>query len=142
MRAIDKIIIHCSATREGADYSVKDIDAWHKSKGWKGCGYHYVIKLDGTIQAGRPEEQIGAHTSGQNAHSIGVCYIGGLDSFGKSKDTRTPQQRASLLSLLRMLHRRFPKATVHGHREFAAKDCPCFDVRLDKDIQAIFKNLS
>lgn len=139
MRSIDKIILHCSATREGQDFSVKDIDSWHKSRGWRCVGYHYVIKLDGTIQQGRPIEEVGAHVSGQNAHSIGICYIGGLNSMGSPKDTRTPQQKASILKLLRILHQRFPKATVHGHKEFAAKDCPSFDVRFDKDIMSIFR---
>ena len=140
MRTIDKIILHCSATREGQDFSVKDIDAWHKQRGWRSVGYHYVIKLDGTIQQGRPVEEIGAHVTGQNAHSIGICYIGGLDKNGNPKDTRTPQQKESLLKLLKMLHKRFPKATIHGHREFAAKDCPCFFVQKDEDIMRVFKS--
>lgn len=139
MRSIDKIILHCSATREGQDFSVKDIDSWHKGRGWRCVGYHYVIKLDGTIQQGRPVEEVGAHVSGHNAHSIGICYIGGLNSMGSPKDTRTPQQKVSILKLLRILRQRFPKATVHGHKEFAAKDCPSFDVRFDKDIMSIFR---
>ena len=129
MRRIDKIILHCSATPEGKHFTVADIDRWHRERGWKGIGYHYVIYLDGSIHKGRPEEIIGAHCSGQNAYSIGICYIGGLDAFGKAKDTRTPVQRKALRELVSDLKTRYPAATVHGHNEFAKKDCPCFNVQ-------------
>ncbi|MDI3504960.1 MAG: hypothetical protein PWQ81_182 [Bacteroidota bacterium] len=129
MRRIDKIILHCSATPEGKHFTVADIDRWHRERGWKGIGYHYVIYLDGSIHKGRPEEMIGAHCSGQNAYSIGICYIGGLDAFGKAKDTRTPAQREALRELVSDLKTRYPAATVHGHNEFAKKDCPCFNVQ-------------
>ena len=130
MRSINKIIIHCSATVEGKHVTVQQIRDWHvNGRGWRDIGYHYVIYLDGTVHKGRPLEQAGAHTSGHNANSIGVCYIGGLAADGKTpKDTRTPQQKASLINLIDELRVRFPNATVHGHREFAAKACPCFDV--------------
>jgi len=127
MRTISKIIIHCSATPEGRDFSVADIDRWHKARGFRKIGYHYVIYRDGTIHQGRKESEIGAHTLGQNAHSIGVCYIGGLDSEGKAKDTRTLEQKSALVNLIKRLHLRYPQASVHGHREFARKACPCFD---------------
>lgn len=73
MRTISEIIIHCSATVEGKDFFVKDIDRWHKQRGFKMVGYHFVIRLDGTIEQGRPLEMIGAHCTGHNAHSIGIC---------------------------------------------------------------------
>jgi N-acetylmuramoyl-L-alanine amidase len=129
MRRIDKIILHCSATPEGKHFTVADIDRWHRERGWKGIGYHYVIYLDGSIHKGRPEEIIGAHCSGQNAYSIGICYIGGLDAFGKAKDTRTPAQRKALRELVSDLKTRYPAATVPGQNEFAKKDCPCFNVQ-------------
>jgi len=130
MRKINKIIVHCTATREGRDFDVKDIDRWHRQKGWKCCGYHYVVKLDGTIQAGRDLSVIGAHCVGQNRNSIGIVYVGGLSADGKtSKDTRTAAQKASLRRLIKMLKKQFPDVTVHGHGEFAKKDCPCFDVK-------------
>lgn len=91
MRYINEIIIHCSDTKEGLDFNANDIDRWHKQKGWKRIGYHYVILLNGTIEQGRELEAVGAHTKGHNAHSIGICYIGGLDKNGKPKDTRTRQ---------------------------------------------------
>ena len=128
MRKINEIIVHCAATREGRDFTVEDITRWHKARGFATIGYHYVIYRDGSIHEGRPLEQIGAHCVGHNKHSIGICYIGGCASAGKTpKDTRTSEQKEALLSLLRRLKARFPNATIHGHRDFAAKACPSYD---------------
>ena len=129
MRSIDKIIVHCSATREGQHVTVQQIRQWHLQRNFADIGYHYVIYLDGTVHKGRPLEKAGAHCKGYNAHSIGICYVGGLDRQGKPKDTRTAAQKAALLTLIRELRQRFPRATVHGHREFANKACPCFDAK-------------
>ena len=128
MRLINEIIIHCSATKAGQDFDVNDIDRWHKEIGWKGVGYHYVIKLDGAIQEGRPLDQIGAHCTKKKKKSIGIRYIGGLDKCGKPKDTRTVAQKESLRLLVNQLLERFPGSKVYGHREFANKECPSFDV--------------
>ena len=128
MRTIDKIIVHCTATKEGQSVTVADVTAWHKARGFVTIGYHYLIGLGGEIWTGRSEQQVGAHTTGQNAHSIGVCYVGGLDANMKPKDTRTAEQKESLLRLINELRGKYPKATVHGHYEFANKACPCFDV--------------
>lgn len=128
MRQINEIIVHCAATREGRDFTVEDITRWHKARGFATIGYHYVIYRDGSIHEGRPLEQIGAHCVGHNKHSIGICYIGGCASDGKTpKDTRTPEQKEALLSLLKRLKARFPNASIHGHRDFAAKACPSYD---------------
>lgn len=131
MRKINSIIIHCSATPEGKDFTVQDIDRWHRQRGWKCIGYHYVIYRDGSVHEGRPVEQIGAHTVGHNAESIGICYIGGVDAEGKPKDTRTPQQKEALAKLVAELRRKHNISGLHiyGHCEFAAKACPCFDVK-------------
>ena len=132
MRTINKIIVHCSATPEGRVVTVKDIDDWHKQRGFAKIGYHYVIYLDGTIHMGRKEEEIGAHCLGYNANSIGVCYIGGLAKDGETpKDTRTEAQKESLLTLLKKLKARYPKAGIYGHRNFANKACPCFDAKAE-----------
>ena len=133
MRKIDKLIVHCSATAEGRDYTVAQIRECHvKGNGWRDIGYHYVIYRDGSVHTGRPVEQIGAHTTGQNANSIGICYIGGYAADGKTpKDTRTEAQRIALRGLVKELKEKYPGATVHGHNEFANKACPCFDVRKD-----------
>lgn len=128
MRTINEIIVHCSATPDGKDYTVEDIDRWHRQRGFAEIGYHYVIYRDGSIHAGRAEEKIGAHCIGHNRKSIGICYIGGVDKDGKTpKDTRTPEQRKALFQLLKMLKKKYPSASIHGHRDFAKKACPSFD---------------
>jgi len=129
MRKIKEIIIHCSATPEGKDFTVQDIDRWHRQRGWRGIGYHYVIYRDGSVHVGRSLQIVGAHCKGHNAMSIGICYIGGLSKDGKPKDTRTPEQKKALKALVLKLQKDYPNATIHGHNEFAAKACPCFDVR-------------
>lgn len=128
MRNINEIIIHCSATKEGKHFTVEDIDRWHKERGWKGIGYHYVIYLDGSIHKGRPDEEIGAHTVNHNKNSIGICYIGGLNSKGISADTRTEEQKESLRNLIEELKQKYPITKVSGHYMYANKACPCFDV--------------
>lgn len=128
MRKITEIIVHCTATAEGRDYTVADIDRWHRRLGWKGIGYHWVVYRDGSIHAGRSETQVGAHCKGHNQHSIGVVYVGGVASDGKTpKDTRTAAQRQALKKLLIRLREKYPGAAIHGHRDFAAKACPSFD---------------
>ena len=131
MRKIDKIIVHCSATKEGMDFKASDIDRWHRERGFKCIGYHYVIDLDGKVEKGRAESMVGAHCAGHNLHSIGICYIGGLDEYGNPADTRTAEQRTALLHLIHTLKERFPEASVYGHRDFAAKACPCFDAKTE-----------
>ena len=128
-RKITEIIIHCSATREGQHFTAADIDRWHRAITYDCIGYHFVILLDGTIERGRPLEQKGAHCKHHNEQSIGICYIGGLDANGDPKDTRTPAQREQLRRLVQQLMEQFPAAILHGHRDFATKACPCFDVR-------------
>lgn len=129
MRKINKIILHCTATPEGREVTVSEITDWHLARGFRTIGYHYVVYLDGSIHEGRPEIDPGAHCLGHNVDSIGVCYVGGMDASGlHPKDTRTPRQREALRSLVGRLQLRYPGAGVHGHREFAAKACPCFDI--------------
>lgn len=134
-RRIDKIIIHCSATPEGKDFTVDQIRQWHLDRGFSDVGYHYVIYRDGSIHKGRPIEKVGAHTTGQNAHSIGICLIGGCAADGKTpKDTRTEAQRAALIKLVAELKASYPSVTVHGHNEFAAKACPSFNVQKEPEL--------
>ena len=127
-RNIKELIVHCSATPEGKDYSVDTIRQWHLQRGFSDIGYHYVIYRDGSIHIGRDESIIGAHCTGHNTNSIGVCYIGGCASDGKTpKDTRTLQQKESLLSLLKTLKVKYPNAKIYPHYKFAAKACPSFN---------------
>ncbi len=141
LRAIVGIVIHCSATREGQDVSAATIRSWHLAKKWADIGYHFVIRLDGTIEVGRPLARAGAHVEGYNARTIGICYVGGVGADGQPKDTRTPEQKAALLTLLTELRSRFPGATIRGHRDYSPdlngngriepseymKACPSFD---------------
>lgn len=129
MRKIDTIILHCSATKEGKDYTVADITKWHKQRGFTTIGYHFVIYRDGSVHTGRKIESIGAHCSGHNTGSIGVCYIGGLATDGKTaKNTLTVEQKAALVDLVKELMDNY-KVTLNNvrcHNEFAAKACPSF----------------
>lgn len=135
MRKINEIIVHCTATQDGKNIKVEDINRWHKERGWNMIGYHYVVYLDGTIHQGRSEDQIGAHCLKHNTNSIGVVYVGGLDTNGKPKDTRTEAQKKGLRKLLTELKRKYPKATIHSHKDFAPKACPSFDATKEyKDI--------
>jgi N-acetylmuramoyl-L-alanine amidase len=129
MRQINRIIIHCTATPEGRHHTAAEIDRWHRERGFNGIGYHYLIQLDGTVEAGRPVEKVGAHVRGHNADSIGVVYVGGCDAAMKTKDTRTDAQKEALRETVTNLQESYPHATVHGHNEFdKGKACPSFDV--------------
>ncbi len=132
MRKINEIIVHCTATPEGKDFSVADIDRWHRARGFDGIGYHYVVCRDGSVHKGRDVAKRGAHCKGHNAGSIGVCYVGGMTADGKTpKDTRTEAQRAALRDLVEWLRREHPGASVHGHNEYSSKACPCFNVQTE-----------
>ena len=130
MRVITLIVIHCSAVKPDRTSSAKDIDRWHrKDRHYKfGIGYHYVIRRNGEIEPGRPEWMVGAHCLNHNAHSIGICYEGGLDIRGQPDDTRTAAQKAAMRQLLEDLHKRYPRALIVGHHDLdPRKACPCFD---------------
>ena len=142
-RQINKIIIHCSATRIDRDFSASDVDSAHRLRGFSCWGYHYYVRKTGIINPMRPEEDVGAHCLGHNGSSIGVCYEGGLDVNGRPADTRTEAQKESLLKLITELLGRYPDAVVLGHRDLSPdingnglvdrcewlKECPCFDAR-------------
>lgn len=126
-----EIIVHCTATKEGRNYTVEDVDGWHKQKGWSCIGYHYLIYLDGSIHEGRPVEAVGAHCEGHNSISVGVCYVGGVNERGVACDTRTPEQKKALFSLLKELKKKYPNAMIYGHNSFAKKACPCFNAKIE-----------
>ena len=128
MRLVKEVIIHCSATRESQQVSVDTIRDWHLAKGWNDIGYHFYIDLDGTIHKGRDIDKIGAHCKGRNRNSIGVCYCGGVEADGKTpKDTRTQEQKESLLHVLKTIKAMYPESMIYSHNEFANKACPSFD---------------
>ena len=127
-REVTLLVVHCSATRCDRHFSVEALRRSHLARGFADIGYHFYITRDGEIHPGRPLEKAGAHCRNHNAHSIGICYEGGLDAACCPKDTRTLEQRGSLLALLRELRRQFPKALIVGHHDLnPAKACPCFD---------------
>ena len=119
--------------------SAAQIDSWHRQRGFHlGIGYHYVVRRNGAIEPGRPEWMVGAHCKNHNAHSIGVCYEGGLDIRGQPADTRTEAQKAAMRQLLEDLHRRYPRAVIVGHHDLRSalplgssknplKACPCIE---------------
>jgi len=130
LRDLDKVILHCSATIEGAHIDVDTIRTWHKARGWNDIGYHYVIYRDGSVHQGRGVDKIGAHTASQNKTSIGVCYVGGISAkTGKPADTMTAEQEMGWLELWHSLNVCFGKLELYGHNDFARKACPCFDVK-------------
>lgn len=159
---IRKIVIHCSATRNGQSLArnglsaAQTIDSWHKQRGFKrleanrkafnpqlgSIGYHFVIDVDGTVETGRKEGEIGAHVKGHNMYSVGICLVGGITAEGKNDGKFTPAQWHALFDLLRRLEAKYPEAKICGHRDLSpdlngdgtitpnewVKDCPCFDV--------------
>ena len=129
MREINKIIVHCSATREGENFDVAEIRKWHvEGRGWSDIGYHFYIDLYGQIHKGRDIAKMGAHCKGHNRNSIGICYCGGVEADGKTpKDTRNTEQKEALLCVLRTLKAMYPNAIIHSHNDFANKACPSFD---------------
>lgn len=132
MRTINRIVVHCSATGPNQDIGAKDIDRWHRERGFTKIGYHFVIRRDGTLEKGRSVEEVGAHAVGHNADSIGICMAGGLDKpGGNPQDNYTQDQWATLKTLLYQLRCQFPKTDICGHRDLpkVAKACPSFDVK-------------
>ena len=143
MRNIDSIIVHCSATKAGQDFTAADIDCWHRERGFNGIGYHYVVRLDGKLEKGRDVSLAGAHCKGWNGRSVGICYIGGLDANGRPADTRANAQKRVLYQIIMDLQREYNILQVLGHRDTSpdlngdgviepyeyVKVCPCFDVK-------------
>lgn len=129
MRNITLLIIHCSATPEGQSLDFETCRQDHiQHRGFCDIGYHFYITRDGTVHRGRPVERVGAHCRNHNRHSVGICYEGGLNAQGYPQDTRTPQQKTSLLTVLQELKQLFPRALVVGHQDLnPQKACPCFD---------------
>ena len=132
MREITKVIVHCAATPEGRDVKTEEIKRWHtEERGWSDIGYHWVVELDGSINEGRSEDINGAHCRGHNSDSVGICYVGGSDSEGNPKDTRTEEQKDSLVTLIKDILDRHSEAEVYGHRDFSEKACPSYDAKTE-----------
>lgn len=111
------------------DIGVAEIDRWHRARGWRMVGYHYIIRRDGTVENGRPVEDVGAHAAGNNHHSIGICMVGGVDEKNRKPENNfTPEQFTALTDLLTTLHGQYPHAMVIGHCDVSTKACPSFNV--------------
>ncbi len=124
-RKITRIIVHCTDSPDSRDsVDAAEIDRWHKQRGWEGIGYHYVVKRDGSIEAGRPEEKIGAHCVGHNFDSIGVVWVG--------KDKQSDAQKKSFKAIVQGLMAKYKlkPGNVFGHCEFEkGKTCPNLDMK-------------
>ncbi|MCM1369860.1 MAG: N-acetylmuramoyl-L-alanine amidase [Candidatus Amulumruptor caecigallinarius] len=140
--AIDTIMFHCTATPEGREVSVKELDAWHKARNFEPyvapdgrkvyAGYHILVHLDGTYERIRPDSERGQHCPQQNMNNraVSIVYAGGVARDGKTpKDTRTDAQKRTLLTLARTMKARYPNAHIIGHRDIAPKACPSFDAK-------------
>lgn len=136
MRNIDTIIIHCAATPPTMDIGAKEINQWHRQRGFfnNDCGlsigYHYVIRRDGTLEVGRPVQYPGAHATGHNSTSIGICLVGGIDKNKNPENNYTEAQWSELKDLVQRLMDKFHINSDHiiGHNQVAKKACPCFSV--------------
>jgi N-acetyl-anhydromuramyl-L-alanine amidase AmpD len=143
MRSINLIVIHCSATPNGRPVTVEEVTAWHQARGFKTIGYHYLIGIDGTVNMGRPEEEMGAHAQGFNANSIGIALVGGTGGQDKHNPGMYSQaQWDALQTLVQDLQSRYPGSGVCGHRDLSPdlngdgivepdewiKLCPSFEV--------------
>lgn len=136
MRDIREIIVHCTAGSQ--KNTASDIVRYHtlpKSMGgcgWSVAGYHYIIEASGKIVNTVDEERVSNGCKRHNQYSINVAYIGGVDTNVTGLpaiDNRTDEQKKSLLFILKMLRKKYPKAKIYGHRDFAKKACPSFDAK-------------
>lgn len=157
MNKIDAIVVHCSATRAGQDIGKSEINRMHVARGFNCIGYNFVVRIDGTVETGRSLQIDGAHCNSKgfsgvsyNKHSIGICYVGGLDKSGKAADTRTDAQKKALRELIARLVKEYPDIKeILGHRDTSPdldgdgivepnewiKICPCFDAATEyKDL--------
>ena len=130
-KTTDYIVVHCSATKPSMDIGKKEIDRWHRERGFFKIGYHFVIRRDGTLETGRDLMDAGAHVQGINDRSIGICMVGGVSEHdvNTAENNFTQAQFAALVTLLKQMKTKFPKAAIKGHNEFAKKACPSFDVQ-------------
>jgi len=131
-RHIDLLVVHCTYTYKRMDIGAEEITRWHKDRGWSTCGYHFIVRKDGTIEKGRDLDRIGAHARGYNVGSIGVCYVGGRTDDNKPVDDRTPEQKKSLAALIINLQTEHPDIIVKGHNQLSSKSCPNYNVQEDE----------
>ena len=126
------IVIHCSQTRPSQKIGAKEIDRWHRERGWLKIGYGKVIKRDGTVEQGRGDSEVQAHVKGYNHIAYGICLVGGAkeEDWQQGEDNFTGEQWESLKKVLEELVLKYPEARIVGHYELdESKTCPNFIVR-------------
>ena len=125
------IAIHCSASPPKAKVNAAVIDRWHRERGFRKIGYHFVVNRDGAVETGRDQYEIGAHVEGFNAESVGICLVGGVNEKNEPTDNFTSAQWTALERVVKSQLKLFPKAVVQGHRDFpnVRKACPSFDAK-------------
>ena len=125
MRDILYIVLHCTATSQDAKVS-SIVNYWKNKLNWKSVGYHYLIDKNGVVHQLAEDKEITNGVKGYNSVSIHISYIGGKDI-----DDRTEEQKEAQRVLVKMLHNKYPKAVIQGHRDFdgVSKSCPRFDVK-------------
>lgn len=126
MRKINKIVVHYTASPDYLDVGRKEIRQWHLDRGFSDIGYHFVVRRNGTIEAGRPVEQIGAHVKGRNSDTIGVVWVG-------TKQI-SPQQEKSLFGLLNYLRGQYNLKIedVISHQEATSSPTDCCGLDMDR----------
>ena len=135
------IVVHCSQTRPSQKIGAKEIDRWHRERGWLKIGYAKVIKRDGTVEQGREDEELQAHVKNYNHISTSVCVVGGAkeENWQEGEDNFTGDQFESLKKVLEEQVIKYPEARIVGHYELdERKTCPNFNVReylLNEDIK-------
>ncbi len=137
---VDYLVVHCTATRPSQDIGLSDIDAWHRHRGFLGCGYHVIIRRDGTVEHGRAMDEVGAHARGFNHNSISVAMVGGVTEHDvkEAECNFTDIQFAVLRETLNELEAAHPNAQTLGHRDLpkVTKACPAFDVKAWRESDA------
>lgn len=126
MRNIDMIVVHCTASPDYLDVSAKQIRQWHKDRGWSDIGYHYVVRRNGEIEAGRPDRIPGAHAKGVNSRSIGIVWVGTTNP--------SPEQEKSLVGLINWLRGKYNVKieNVLGHKEAVQTPKTCPNINMDR----------
>lgn len=111
-----RIILHHAAAKS---CTAEQIHQWHLNNGWSGAGYHFLVRKDGSIYRLRPENKIGAHASGSNYDSLGVCFEGDFMS-----ETMGEPQRKAGAELVSYLKSKYGISKDQRHKDVGATDCP------------------
>lgn len=113
-----RIVLHHTAT--DYDVSAATVHTWHINQGWSGIGYHYLIRMDGTIERGRNENTIGAHAGAEgNIDSIGIALVGNFE-----KTAPNAAQIDALVKLIIDIESRYGEMVLVEHKDIINTACP------------------